>query len=167
MRSILLLILGMAWSAVAVRAGGSGTVTARGQAFRAEVASTEPERARGLMGRAQLATDACMIFLYDQEGTYRIWMKNCLIALDVAWVDAEGRVVELVAGVPPPSPLRVYRSDADYPNYGGSVPSRSFVEFPAGTIKRLGLKKGDRLEWDLKLGDGSLVRVGPKGKARK
>lgn len=145
---------------------GSGTVTLRGQAFQAEVAVTDAEKARGLMYRDSLAPDACMFFVYEEEGFHAIWMKNCRISLDVAWVDAQGRIVELVPDVPPPSPMRLYRSDADYPNYGGTASSRHFVEFPVGTFKRLGVKKGDQLGWDLRLADGTSLKGGaPVGKA--
>ena len=145
-------------------AGGGGTVTFRQTAFMSEVAATEPEKAKGLMYRQSLPKDRCMFFVYSAEGDHAIWMKNCLIALDVAWVDAEGRVVETAEHVPPCSPMR----GDDCPSYGGSVPSRHFVEFAAGTFKRLGLKKGDRLGWELTLDDGRVVRGGvPAAKAKK
>lgn len=141
-------------------AGGNGAVTAKGHRFTAEVAATEAERAQGLMGRHELASDRCMIFLYNEDGPHPIWMKNCFISLDVAWTDKDGRILELVPDVPPPSPVQVYASDTDYPNYGGHVDSRIFVEFPQGAFKRLGLKVGDHLGWDLKLDDGMLVKGG-------
>ena len=143
--------------------GGGGTVLVKGTAFMAEVAATDPERAKGLMYRQSLAKDRCMLFVGTEDGFHPIWMKNCLIALDVAWVDREGRVVELVERVPPCSPMR----GDDCPTYGGTVPARHFVEFAAGTFKRLGLKKGDRLGWELTLDDGRVVRGGlpiPKGR---
>ncbi|MCX6546760.1 MAG: DUF192 domain-containing protein [Holophagaceae bacterium] len=136
---------------------GGGTVTFKQKAFLAEVAATEPEKAKGLMYRQSLAKDRCMFFVYGEDGYHAIWMKNCLIALDVAWLDAEGRVLETAENVPPCSPMR----GDDCPTYGGSVPSRHFVEFAAGTFKRLGLKKGDRLGWELTLDDGRVVRGGP------
>ena len=150
-------------------AGGSGTVTVKGHAFKAEVAVTIPEREQGLMGRHELASDRCMIFLYDEDGPHPIWMKNCFISLDVAWIDKDGKILELVPDVPPPSPIQIYNSDSEYPNYGGHVDSRHFIEFPVGTFKRLGLKVGDRLGWDLKLDDGTVVKGGAKeaAKARK
>jgi hypothetical protein len=83
-------------------------------------------------------------------------MKNCLIALDVVWVDADGRVLEIVERVPPCSPMR----GDDCPNYGGTVPARHFIEFAPGTVKRMGLKKGDRLGWDLTLDDGRRLTGG-------
>ena len=137
-------------------AGGGGTVTFKQTPFIAEVAATDGEQAKGLMYRQSLAKDRCMIFVYREESHHAIWMKNCLIALDVAWLDTEGRVVETAEHVPPCSPMR----GDDCPTYGGSVPARYFVEFAAGTFKRLGLKKGDRLGWDLTLDDGRVVRGG-------
>jgi hypothetical protein len=144
---------------------GGGTVAFRQTSFMAEVAATDQEKAKGLMYRQSLAKDRCMFFVYAEEGYHAIWMKNCLIALDVAWVDGDGRVVETVEAAPPCSPMR----GDDCPNYGGTVPSRYFIEFPAGTFKRLGLKKGERLGWELILDDGRVVRGGiplPKGKKK-
>jgi uncharacterized membrane protein (UPF0127 family) len=144
-------------------AGGGGSVAFKQTAFLAEVAATDPEKAKGLMYRQSLAKDRCMFFVYGEDGYHAIWMKNCLIALDVAWVDADGHVAETAERVPPCSPMR----GDDCPNYGGTIPTRYFVEFPAGTFKRLGLKKGDRLGWELTLDDGRVLRGGsPVPKAR-
>jgi uncharacterized protein len=145
-------------------AGGGGTVSIKQSSFLAEVAATEAEKEKGLMYRQSLAKDRCMFFVYGEDGEHAIWMKNCLIALDVVWIDAEGRAVELAEHVPPCSPMR----GSDCPTYGGKLPSRYFIEFPAGTFKRLGLKKGDRLGWDLTLDDGRVLRGGsPSVKAKK
>lgn len=159
MRLLLAVLLSLPLSA-----GGGGTVVYKRTTFLAEVASTPAEQEKGLMYRQSLAKDRCMFFVYDADGYHGIWMKNCLIALDVAWIDQEGRVVEVLEQVPPCSPMR----GDDCPTYGGSVPARHFVEFAAGTFKRLGLKKGDRLGWDLTLDDGRVLRGGaPMPKARK
>jgi uncharacterized membrane protein (UPF0127 family) len=130
-----------------------GIVVAKGSKFLAEVARTRAEQMRGLMYRQSLASDRCMFFLYDEDGAHSIWMKNCLIALDVVWIKADGTVVETSERVPPCSPIL---GDA-CPAYGGSVPARHFIEFPAGTLRRIGLKKGDRLGWNLTLSDGQNV----------
>jgi len=143
-----------------------GIVTAKGQRFLAEVALTRPEKERGLMYRQALAKDRCMIFLYEEDGQHAIWMKNCLISLDVVWVKEEGTVVEIAERVPPLSPL-FQGPDSEAPTYGGKVLSRHFVEFPAGTVRRLGLKVGDRIGWELKLSDGRVLAGGvPTGKAK-
>jgi uncharacterized membrane protein (UPF0127 family) len=151
-------------SAISAHAGGGGQVSAKGQVFLAEVAVTDAERAKGLMYRQSLAKDRCMIFVYAEDGLHTIWMKNCLIALDVVWITADGTVVEVAEQVPPVSPM--FRgSDADLPTYGGHASARHFVEFPSGTARRIGLKKGDRLGWDLTLDDGTQMKGGaPVGK---
>ena len=160
MRTLLIAVL----AALPLLAGGGGTVAFKQHTFMAEVAATDQEKAKGLMYRQVLAKDRCMFFVYGEDGYHPIWMKNCLIALDVVWIDAEGRVVEMVEHAPPCSPMR----GDDCPTYGGSATARHFIEFAAGTLKRLGLKKGDRLGWDLVLDDGRIVRGGaPLPKARK
>ncbi len=149
-----------ALSGLAMTAATSGgTVVLKGKGFLAEVARSESERARGLMYRAQLAKDRCMFFVYEEDGRHPIWMKNCLISLDVLWISADGTVVEIQENVPPCSPLR----GDDCPSYGGSRPARHFVEFAAGTFKRLKLKKGDALRWDLTLDDGTRLKGGAWG----
>jgi uncharacterized membrane protein (UPF0127 family) len=149
---------------VSLLAGGGGTVTVKQASFMAEVAVTPQETSKGLMYRQSLAKDRCMFFVFGEDGYHTIWMKNCLIALDVAWIDAEGRVVETSEYVPPCSPMR----GDDCPTYGGTLPARHFIEFPAGTFKRLGLKKGDRLGWDLTLDDGRALHGGlPMPRAKK
>ena len=103
-----------------------GIIVAKGHRFLAEVARTPQEQARGLMYRQALAKDRCMFFFYQEDGEHRIWMKNCLIALDVVWIKADGTVVETSERTPPCSPML----GDDCPVYGGTVPARDFVEFP-------------------------------------
>jgi uncharacterized membrane protein (UPF0127 family) len=130
-----------------------GTVVVKGQKFMAEVARKPQEQMLGLMHRQSLAKDRCMIFIYQEDGNHSIWMKNCLISLDVVWVKEDGTIVETADNVPPCSPMR----GDDCPTYGGREMARHFVEFPAGTLKRLGLHKGDRIGWNLMLSDGTAI----------
>jgi hypothetical protein len=129
-------------------AADPSTLTVRGHVFKAEIARTDEAKTRGLMFRASLPADACMVFLYDDDGQRAIWMRNCKIALDVLWVDAQGRIVELVEKAPPCPPET---KDEECPNYGGAVASRHFIELAPGTIAKLGLKVGDAVAWDLQV----------------
>jgi uncharacterized protein len=133
-----------------------GIVVAKGQRFLAEVALTPQEQMRGLMYRPSLAKDRCMFFLYDDDDHRAIWMKNCLIDLDVIWVKADGTITEMVEKAPPLSPL-FKGPDSEAPTYGGKALSRHFVEFPVGTLRRLGLKVGDHIGWQIKLSDGTAI----------
>jgi hypothetical protein len=142
-------------------AGGNGTVTVKGKTFKAEIASTPQEQQQGLMYRKSLEADRCMVFLYPEDGNHPIWMKNCFIALDVAWVDKDGKVVETVEKAPPCSPML----GDNCPTYGGTVPARHFIEFQVGTFKRLGLRKGDKVVFEGTLDGGQAVGFGVAPKA--
>lgn len=145
-----------------------GIVGVKGQRFLAEIARTDQEKERGLMYRTNLAKDRCMIFVYDEDGHRAFWMGNCLIALDMVWVKADGTVVEIRENAPP-LPMMFRGSQADAPMYGGTVLSRHVIEFAAGTVRRLKLKVGERVGWDLRFKDGSGLAGGgplPKEGAR-
>ena len=143
-------------ASTSVEADG-GVVVAKGARFLAEVARTPAERAKGLMYRQTLKQSMCMFFVYDYDDFRSIWMKNCLISLDVAWIAEDGTVVEIVERVPPCSPML----GDGCPSYGGNVESRYFIEFAAGTFKRIGLKVGDKISWELKFSNGGSSKGGP------
>ena len=65
-----------------------------------EVARTEAQRARGLMGRERLGPDWGMLFVYDHEETLRFWMKNTKIPLSIAFLD-DGLVVRDIQDMAP------------------------------------------------------------------
>ncbi len=151
-----------------------GIVGVKGQRFLAEVARTDQERAKGLMYRTNLAKDRCMFFVFEEDANRPFWMGNCLIALDMVWLKVDGTVVEIKESAPPLS-MMFRGSQAEAPMYGGNVLSRYVVEFAAGTVRRLKLKVGERLGWELQFKDGGgltggapLPKEGGKGKkARK
>jgi uncharacterized membrane protein (UPF0127 family) len=101
-----------------------------------EVARTEPERAKGLMFRTELAERAGMIFLFERPGIYPFWMKNTLIPLDMLWTDTSGKIAWIAESVPPckadPCPEYPPRAEAQY-----------VIELRAGFVKRHGVKVGD------------------------
>jgi uncharacterized protein len=59
------------------------------------IAETEQEREAGLMHVMALAEDDGMAFVFPEPTTTSFWMKDTLIPLSVAFVDAGGRVVSL------------------------------------------------------------------------
>lgn len=118
----------LVWSSVVLtqeRGRLCQVVFADGTVVRAEVADTEPVRARGLMFRRSLAADRGMLFVFDRPGPYAFWMKNTLIPLDMLWLDDEGRIVSLAVAVPPcrSDPCPTYPPDAD---------ARYVLEVPSG-----------------------------------
>ncbi|MDO4905205.1 MAG: DUF192 domain-containing protein [Lautropia sp.] len=66
---------------------------AGGHPIRAEVASTDKQRAQGLMYRNSLEADRGMLFVFSEPGLYCFWMKNTLIPLTIAFMNDDGRIV--------------------------------------------------------------------------
>jgi uncharacterized membrane protein (UPF0127 family) len=63
--------------------------------IRAEVAAEDAERQRGLMFRKELGPNQGMVFLFDQPALQCMWMHNTLIPLSVAFIDNDGRVINV------------------------------------------------------------------------
>src|SRR5215510_10038616 len=63
--------------------------------IRAEVANTFETRAQGLMFRKHLGPNEGMLFVFPQAEAHCMWMKNTLIPLAVAFMDAEGTIISI------------------------------------------------------------------------
>lgn len=63
--------------------------------IKAEVASSEEERARGLMFRQRLGQNEGMVFRFPGPRQACMWMKNTLLPLSVAFISEDGRIVNI------------------------------------------------------------------------
>lgn len=63
--------------------------------IKAEVAANDAERQQGLMYREKMANNAGMVFVFDGPATQCMWMKNTLLPLSVAFIDANGRILNI------------------------------------------------------------------------
>lgn len=61
----------------------------------AEVAATDAARTRGLMFRESLAPNHGMLFVFEHKGIHCMWMRNTPLALSVAFIDDDGRIVNI------------------------------------------------------------------------
>lgn len=103
--------------------------------FNIEVATTDQERALGLMFRRSLPENGGMLFLYDQPQPAAMWMKNTLIPLDMVFISPEGKVHRIEANTEP-------FSTAVIPSEGAVV---GVLELKGGEADRIGLKRGDKV----------------------
>jgi len=67
---------------------GSTTLTA-------EIAATNEHRQTGLMYRFSLAPDSGMLFVFDASRPQSFWMRNTSVALSIAFIDAQGTILNI------------------------------------------------------------------------
>ena len=58
-----------------------------------ELADTYEERAKGLQHRQQLCADCGMLFQFEQPVQVGFWMKDTYIPLDIAYLNAQGKIL--------------------------------------------------------------------------
>lgn len=108
----------------------------------AEVMMRPEDMARGMMYRESLAPDRGMLFFHTSPGRYPYWMHNCKIALDLIWLDAGQRVVEIVPNAP------ACEKPADQcPSYGGTQEARYVLELAGGLASKYGLAPGVKIDF--------------------
>lgn len=60
-----------------------------------QIADTRPLQTRGLMFQEKIPYDQGMLFVFDDQNVRSMWMLNMQFALDVLWIDADGKVVHI------------------------------------------------------------------------
>ncbi len=106
--------------------------------FQVEIASKPADLERGLMFRKTLPDRHGMLFIFPQESVVRFWMKNTYVPLDMIFIDAKGTVVKIAADAVP-------LSTADI---SSDVPALTVLEVPAGSAKKYGIYKGNKVSYD-------------------
>jgi uncharacterized membrane protein (UPF0127 family) len=109
--------------------------------FLAEIADTARKRQLGLMGRENLAQGGGMLFVFEEEGLYPFWMKNTLIPLDIIWLNAELKVVDVQSAAP--------CHENPCPVYTPCCSAKYALEINKDIAKEIGISQGlrARVEW--------------------
>jgi uncharacterized membrane protein (UPF0127 family) len=136
----LLLFVGASFASPGpVHAAGQSTleiVSGSGvHAFNVEMATTEPERERGLMFRKELPQGQGMLFDFFTDQPVSFWMHNTYIALDMIFIRHDGVIMRVAENTKP-------MSDDLVPS---GVPVRAVLEVIGGTARELGIKAGDKV----------------------
>jgi uncharacterized protein len=133
--ALVLMLASLAATAAAEVKTSSLVIDTEGGArrFIVELAATPEEQAQGLMFRRALAADAGMLFDLGGTRIATFWMKNTLIPLDMLFIDADGRVVDIHERAVPLSEAMIE----------SKVPVRAVLELNGGSAARLGIHEGD------------------------
>ncbi|HEV2262834.1 MAG TPA: DUF192 domain-containing protein [Candidatus Rubrimentiphilum sp.] len=108
--------------------------------LRVQVARTEGERERGLMGVRVLRAHTGMLFVFDNDAPVEFWMKDTLVPLDMVFIGNDGIVRNVAADVPV---VALDTPDSRIPRRDGI--GRYVLELPAREARQDGLAPGARL----------------------
>jgi uncharacterized membrane protein (UPF0127 family) len=105
--------------------------------FQVEVAASSREQEHGLMRRTAMGPDEGMIFPMNPPRAAAFWMKNTVIGLDIIFIGADHKVLNIAANAVPfdETPLP---SDGD---------AAGVLELNAGRAAQIGLQPGDTVGW--------------------
>lgn len=130
---------------------GVETVRIGDRDFKLELSLSRERRRIGLGGRTTLADDEGMLFAFPRPEFQRFWMYDCLMDIDIAYVDPIGYVTAVHTMRKEP-PRRPDEDELDYqarlPGYPSVYPAQFVIELAPGMFERLGIEAGDRIEID-------------------
>lgn len=123
----------------APRPGNGGVVRTTeldvgGVTVTAEIADTPALRERGLMERDSLPENHGMLFVYPEERDLSFWMRNTPLALDIAFIDRSGTIVNIETMQPNDDESKVSTRPAMYA-----------LEMEAGWFEANGVEPGARV----------------------
>jgi uncharacterized protein len=121
------------------------------ETFQLELALDMQSRTAGLMHRTEIPSDGGMLFVFPDAIARSFWMKNCLLPIDLLFLDSRGTITALheMPIEPDKSPEE---NDLEYErrlkHYWSGAPARFAIELKSGSIQRLQLKINDHIDLD-------------------
>ena len=136
------MIILLAAATIALSASNAGAavelptmpLTINGHKITAEVATTTEQVTRGLMYRFSLRPDHGMVFVFERSEPRAFWMKNTFIPLSIAFVAADGRILNIDDMAP-----------QDETTHWSSGPAMYAIEMRKGWFAERGIRAGDRV----------------------
>lgn len=109
-------------------------LTAGFHRIEAEVAADQANRMQGLMYRKAMPANQGMLFVFPQAARHCMWMRNTLLPLSVAFLDEQGRILNIENMAPETED-----------NHCAAAPARFALEMNLGWFAAKGMKAGMRI----------------------
>jgi uncharacterized membrane protein (UPF0127 family) len=103
--------------------------------IKAEVAIKETDRQQGLMFREKMGQNEGMVFFFDAPAGICMWMKNTLIPLSVAFIDTDGKIINI-------EDMQPQTTDS----HCAKKPARYALEMNQGWFKQRNIKPGTQIQ---------------------
>lgn len=110
-------------------------LTINGHRVTAEIAATTASRTVGLMRRFSLRPDHGMLFVFDAPQPLAFWMKDTYIPLSIAFIGADGRILNIEDMAP--------KTEMTHDSRG---PAMYALEMKKGWFAQFGIAAGDRVD---------------------
>ena len=106
-------------------------LTAGFHRIEAEVAVDQASQAKGLMHRRSMRANHGMLFVFSRTNRHCMWMRNTLLPLSVAFLDAQGKIINI-------EDMQPETED----NHCAASPARYALEMNIGWFSAKGIKPG-------------------------
>lgn len=115
----------------------TANLTINGQTLKCYIMDTDTKREEGFMfvKDSQIAPNEGMIFPFTSEKEQAFWMHNTIAPLDIAYIDSKKVVVSVA-----------HMKALDETSVKSAKPAQYVLEMKAGTIERLGIKAGTKVD---------------------
>ena len=111
------------------------TLTIGGNKATAEVASNDSQRSTGLMHRRILPENRGMLFIFPDVAMHGMWMMNTFVPLSVAFIDSEGRIINIEDMQP-----------QTQNTHSAAKPAKYALEMNLGWFAKRNIKPGAKIE---------------------
>lgn len=105
----------------------------------AEIADTFTKQIKGLMFRKDLEKNKGMLFVFNNDSYQSIWMMNMSFPLDIIWIDAKHKIVDIVKDA---QPCMIFCTV-----YRPKEKARYVLEANAGFVDKHGIEIGDNVKF--------------------
>ena len=133
--SLALLGLGAEQASAAQNGGADALVIIGSDTVRVEIASTPDQREVGLKYRDEVPEGTGMLFVFQAESVQSFWMMDTYVALDIAYIDAKFRIVDIQQMEPLTTDLHT-----------SARPAMFILEVRKGWFEERGVRVGDGVE---------------------
>lgn len=130
-----------------------------GRTYRLEIAADPDKRLKGLSGRTEIPEDGGMLFVFPKREVrvQGFVMRDCPVDIDIIFLDPSGRIVAMheMKAEPPrgPDEGKPGEINQNYENrlkrYPSRYPAQFAIEIKGGTIPKLNVEEGDRIDLPL------------------
>ena len=109
----------------------------KSRVFTVEIADSFAKQALGLMYRKSMKKDHGMLFVFNREGRYDIWMMNMRFPIDILWLGASGKILKITEEAVP------CKSLLSCPPYRSPENAKYVLELNTDSIRKNKMKAGD------------------------